>query len=167
MRKLFALFIATGLMAAVLAAPGTAVARAEFTEYTGVETQIGGGPIWDGVDFTKPIIQVELESVFKDVTTDPRATGTTYVSGKISIKDMTTFSGTMHGTSLTVVTGDGIEGTWEGTWQGKMVNGVGSFTAVAHGTGDLAGLQMKAVFTGTEPFGPVNIEGRILDPLGD
>ncbi len=160
MRKLFALFIATGLMAAVLAAPGTAVARAEFTEYTGVETQIGGGPIWDGVDVTKPVIQVELESVFEDVTTDPRTTGTTYVSGKLTITDFATFTGIMHGTSVTEVDG------YEGTWQGKMINGVGFFKAVAHGTGDLAGLKMKAVFTGTVPFGPVNIEGRILEPHG-
>ena len=166
MRRIFALLMAVGLMM-VMAIPGTALARAEFTEYTGVETQIGGGPIFDGVDLTKPVVQFELESVFEDVTTDARTTGTTYVSGKLTVKDMATFSGTMHGTSVTVVTGGGYEGTWEGTWQGKLINGVGFFKAVAHGTGDLAGLKMKATFTGTEPFGPVHIEGRILDPHGD
>jgi hypothetical protein len=166
MRRIFALIMAVGLMAAVMASPGTALARAEFTEYTGVETQIGGGPIFDGVDLTKPVVQFDLDSVFEDVTTDPRASGTTYVSGKLTVKDMATFSGTMHGTSLTVVTGNGYEGTWEGTWQGELINGVGFFKAVAHGTGDLAGLLMKAEFTGNEAFGPVNIEGRILDPHG-
>lgn len=166
MRKLFALFIATGLMAAVLAAPGTAVARAEFTEYTGVETWLSGGPIFDGVDPTKPVLQLGVASVWEDVTTDARTTGVTTVSGKLTVTDPVTFSGPMHGTSLTVVTGNGYEGTWEGTWQGKLINGVGFFKAVAHGTGDLAGLKMEAEFTGTEPGGPVYMEGRILDPHG-
>ena len=165
MRRVFALVIAAGLVTA-MAIPGTALARADFTQYTGVETQIGGGPIFDGVDLTKPVVQFELESVFEDVTTDARTTGTTYVSGKLSVKDMATFSGTMHGTSVTVVTGNGYDGTWEGTWQGKLINGVGFFKAVAQGTGDLAGLNMEATFTGTVPGGPVNMEGRILDPHG-
>ena len=160
------MIMAVALMT-VMATPGTAVARASFTEFTGVETQIGGGPIFDGVDLTKPVVQLELKSIFEDETTDPRTTGVTYVSGKLTVTDMATFTGTMHGTSLTVVTGDGYEGTWEGTWQGKMINGVGFFKAVAHGTGDLAGLKEIIVFTGTEPFGPVDMEGRILDPHGD
>ena len=165
MRRTIALIMAVGLVTAI-AVPGTALARAEFTPYTGVETQIGGGPIFAGVDLTKPVVQFELESVFEDVTTDARTTGTTYVSGKLTVTDMATFTGTMHGTSVTVVTGDGYEGTWEGTWQGKLINGAGFFEAVAHGTGDLAGLKMKATFTGTVQGGPVNIEGRILDPHG-
>ena len=78
-------------------------------------------------------------------------------------KDTATFSGIMRGTALTVVTGNGYEGTWVATWQGKLVNGVGFYKAVAHGTGDLAGLKMMFTFTGTEE---VNMEGRILDPHG-
>jgi hypothetical protein len=166
MRRTFAILIATGLMAAVLAAPGTAVAKAQFTEYTGVETYVSGGPIFDGVDRSKSVIQLDIASVWDDVTTDARASGRTYVSGKLTVTDLATFSGPMHGTSLTVVTGNGFEGTWEGTWQGKLINGVGFFKAVAHGTGDLAGLKMKATFTGTVQGGPVNIEGRILNPHG-
>ena len=166
MRKTLALVVATGLIAAVFAASGTAVARAEFTEFTGTETYVSGGPIFAGVDLTKPVIQFDVESVWDDLTTDARTTGRTYVSGKLTVRDMATFSGTMHGTSLTVVSGDGYEGTWEGTWHGKMINGVGFFRAVAHGTGDLAGLKMKGVFTGTVPLGLVNMEGRILEPHG-
>ena len=165
MRRTIALIMAVGLMM-VMATPGTALARAKFTEFTGVETQIGGGPIFDGVDLSKPVVQLELESVFDDVTTDPRNTGITYVSGKLTVTDMATFTGIMHGTSQTVVTGNGYEGTWEGTWEGKLINGVGFFKAVAHGTGDLAGLKEIIVFTGTEPFQPVNMEGRILEPSG-
>ena len=167
MRKTLALMIVVGLVAAVMASPGIALARTEFTEFTGVETQVGGGPIFDGVDLTKPVVQFELESVFEDVTTDLRTTGTTYVSGKLTVKDMATFSGTMHGTSVTVVTGNGYEGTWEGSWEGKLVNGVGFFKAVAHGTGDLAGLKEIIVLAGTGPFQPVIMAGRILDPHGD
>jgi hypothetical protein len=163
MRRTLAFIIAVGLLAALLAIPGTALARAEFTEYTGTETQIGG-PIFGPADWTKPVVQVDFESVFSDQATDDRATGTTYVSGKLTIKDTTTFSGVMRGTSVTVVTGDGYEGTWVGTWQGKLVNGVGFYKAVAHGTGDLAGLKMMFTFTGTEE---VNMEGRILDPHGN
>jgi len=166
MRRTFALIMAVGLMT-VMAIPGTALARAEFSEFTGVETQIGGGPIFDGVDLSKPVVQLDLESVFEDVTTDPRNTGVTYVSGKLTVTDMATFTGIMHGTSLTVVTGEGYKGTWEGTWQGKLVNGVGFFKAVAHGTGDLAGLKEIIVFTGTAPFQPVIMEGRILEPHGN
>jgi hypothetical protein len=143
MRRIFALIMAVGLVT-VMATPGTAV----------------------GVDLTKPVVQLQLESVFEDATTDPRTTGITYVSGKLTVTDMATFTGIMHGTSLTVVSGNGYEGTWEGTWEGKLVNGVGFFKAVAHGTGDLAGLKMEAEFSGTDPGGPVDMEGRILDPHG-
>ena len=166
MRRTFALTIAAGLLGALLAIPGTALARAEFTEYTGTETHVSGGPIFDGVDLTKPVVHVAVESVWDDVTTDARATGRTHVSGSLTLTDMASFTGTMRGTSLTVVDNDEYEGTWVGTWEGKLVAGVSFFKAVAHGTGDLAGMKMMAVFTGTEAFGPVNIEGRTLDPHG-
>ena len=165
MRRLVALATIVGLMTA-LATPGTALARAEFTEFTGVETQIEGGLILEGVDWSKPVVQIGLESTYEDVTTDPRNTGTTYVSGTLSIKDLATFTGNMHGTFVTVVTGDGYEGTWEGTWSGKLINGVSSFTAVAHGTGDLEGLKEMVSFTGIGD-GQIYMEGRILDPHGD
>ena len=162
MRRMFALTIVVGLLMAVLAVPGTALGKADFTEYTGTETQIGG-PVFGPADWTKPVVQVDFESVFLDETTDARASGVTYVSGKLTIKDVATFSGIMRGTSLTVVTGDGYEGTWVGTWEGKLVNGVGSYKAVAHGTGDLAGMKMMFTFTGGEA---IPIEGRLLDPHG-
>ena len=47
-----------------------------------------------------------------------------------------------------------------------MINGVESIMAVAHRTGDLAGLKMQAEFSGTEQGGPIYMEGRILDPHG-
>lgn len=87
------------------------------------------------------------------------------MSGKLTITDVVTFTGTMHGTYLTVVTGDGYEGTWEGTWTAKLVNGISYFTAVGHGTGDLEGLKAKVTFTGSES-GLISMEGRILNPHG-
>ena len=165
MKRALVLMIAVGLLAAI-AIPGTALAKAEFTEFTGTETQIGGGPDFTYVDWSKPVLQVPLESIFEDVTTDPRTTGTTYVSGKLTITDVATFTGTMHGTYLTMVTGDGYEGTWEGTWTGKLVNGISYFTAVGHGTGDLEGLKARTTFTGSES-GLINMEGRILNPPGN
>ena len=88
------------------------------------------------------------------------------IEAVLSPAQSNTFTGTMHGTFVTVVTGDGYEGTWEGSWSGKLVNGVSFFTAVGHGTGDLEGLKEKITFTGTRPGGPINMEGRILDPHG-
>ena len=163
MRRTLALIIAVGLMAAVLALPGAALGRAAFTEYTADETQ-DFGPIFGPADWTKPVVQVEFQSGFTDVATDPRASGTTYVSGKITITDVATFTGIMSGTSVTYVSGEGYEGTWVGHWQGKLTGYGGSFyKAVAHGTGDLAGMKMMMTYDSTRD--PV-ITGRLLDPHG-
>ena len=163
MRKTFALIVAVGLMAALLAVPGTALGKATSTDYTAVETQIDG-PNFGPADWTKPVVQVDFESVFEDDATDPRASGTTYVSGKLSITDVATFTGTMHGTSVTVVTGNGYEGTWVGRWQGKLLGfGASTYKAVAHGTGDLAGMKLFLEYnSAADP----NTTGRILDPHG-
>lgn len=160
MRRIFTLAITASLLTALVAVPATASHPAEFTPYTGVETQIAG-PDFGPADWTKPVVQVDFQSAFVDDTTDVRASGITYVSGKLTITDAVTFSGTMRGTSLTIVSGEGYEGTWVGTWEGKLVNGVGFYKAVAKGTGDLAGLKMMFTFTGDEE---INMEGRILDP---
>lgn len=163
MRKAFALIVAVGLMAALLAVPGTALGKATSTDYTAVEEQIAG-PIFGPADWTKPVVQVDFESIFEDDATDPRASGLTYVSGKLSIKDVATFTGTMHGTSVTVVTGNGYEGTWVGRWHGKLLGfGASTYKAVAHGTGDLAGMKM---FVQYDSAAVPNMTGRILDPHG-
>jgi hypothetical protein len=164
MRKTFALIVAVGLMAALLALPGTALGRAAFTEYTATEIQTGGPDFDPATDWTKPIVQARFQSVFVDTATDPRASGTTYVSGKITFTDLATFTGIMSGTSLTEVSGEGYEGTWVGHWQGKLTGFGGSFyKAVAHGTGDLAGMKMMMTYDSTRD--PV-IMGRLLDPHG-
>lgn len=175
MRKTLALIIAVGLMAAVLALPGAALGRSAFTEYTATETQIDGPNFDPATDWTKPIVQARFTSVFEDDATDPRASGITYVSGKLSITEsyepfpgffemfgfFVPLTATMHGTSLTEV--DGYDGTWVGHWQGKLVGGESFYRAVAHGTGDLAGMKMMMTFDSTRD--PV-ITGRILDPHG-
>jgi hypothetical protein len=169
MRRTFALIIAVGLMAALLALPGAALGRAAFTEYTATETQIGGPDFDPATDWTKPIIQARFASTFVDLATDPRASGTTEVSGKITFTEFNPFVsppfmvGIMSGTSVTYVSGDGYEGTWVGHWQGKLT-GFGSFyKAIAHGTGDLAGMKMMMTYDSTRD--PV-ITGRLLDPHG-
>jgi hypothetical protein len=93
--------------------------------------------------------------------TDARASGTTYVSDKITFTDLATFTGIVSGTSVTYV--DGYHASWVGLWQGKLVGGESFYRAVAHGTGDLAG--MKMMFTHDSTRTPA-IEGRLLDPHG-
>ena len=163
MRRTFALIVAVGLMAALLALPGTALGKTTSTDYTAVETQLAG-PIFDPADWTKPVVQVDFESIFEDDATDPRASGITYVSGKISFTDAATFTGTMHGTSVTVVDNSEYQGTWVGRWQGKLLGfGASTYKAVAHGTGDLAGMKLFLEYnSAADP----NTTGRILDPHG-
>lgn len=163
MRKLFATAVVLGLLAALLAVPGTALAKAEFTEYTGTETRIPDSFTVLSIHGTD-VVQMRFTSEWNDVTTDARATGRTVVTGHLTLTDPATGTGVMRGTAVTYVTGQ-YEGTWESTWQGRLIYGVGFFEAVGHGTGDLAGLKMKATFTGVDPDN-VNIEGRILDPHG-
>ena len=80
------------------------------TDYTGTETQTAG-PLFDpDTDWTKPIVHADFESVFEDAITDVRASGTTYVTGRMKIADLVAFSGNMRRTSVTVVSGNGYEG---------------------------------------------------------
>ena len=178
MRRIFALIIAVGLMAALLALPGTAVGRAEFTEYIGTETQTSGPILPEPLKGNLPVERTTFESVFDDVAYLPDmtpylpATGETFVYGTLIITEtfelfpgfFVPLNASMHGTSETVVNNASGEGTWVGHWQGKLVNGVGFYKAVAHGTGDFAGMKMKLVFNGDQPY---PIEGRILDPHGN
>ena len=164
MRKTFALIVAVGLTTALVTVPSRALGKATSTDYTAIETQLAG-PDFGPADWTKPVVQVDFESVFEDDATDPRASGITHVSGKLTIQDMATFAGTMHGTSVTVVTGNGYEGTWVGRWHGKLLGyGASTYSAVAHGTGDLAGMKL---FVEYDSAAVPNMTGRILDPHGD
>ena len=163
MRRIFALIMAVGLMAALLALPAVASAKAEFTEYEGLETR--DGPFAVVSAHGTEVVQLHFTSEWKDVTSDPRATGRTLVSGHLTLTNPATGTGIMSGTSVTEVDNPSGTGTWEGRWRGKLVYGVGSFKVVAHGTGDFAGLKMMATFTGIDPD-TVEIEGRILDPHG-
>ena len=164
MRKLFATAVVLGLLAALLAVPGTALARAEFKEYTGTETRIPDSFTVLSAHGTK-VVQMRFTSEWNDDTTDDRATGRTVVTGHLTLTDPATGTGVMRGTAVTYVKNDRYEGTWESTWQGTLVNNVGFFDVVGHGTGDLAGLKMQSTFTGVDADN-VNIEGRILDPHG-
>ena len=160
MRRTFALIVAAGLMVALLAIPGTAFSRATFTRYTATETQLDG-PNFESVPTEGE--PVKFTSVFEDRATDPRASGITSVSGTITFTDLATFTGTMRGTSLTDVTGEGYEGTWVGRWRGRLTGGGESvYWAVARGTGDLVGMRMFMTFdSARDPM----IKGVLLDFL--
>lgn len=178
MRRILALIIAVGLMTALLALPGTAVGRAEFTEYIGTETQTSGPILPEPLKGNLPIERTSFASVFEDVAYLPDgatpylpATGRTEVEGILIITEtyelfpgfFVPFNAAMHGTSVTVVNNKSGVGTWVGRWQGKLVNGVSFYKAVAHGTGDFDGMQLMMEFTGDQPY---PMEGRILDPHG-
>ncbi|MEN8114831.1 MAG: hypothetical protein ABFS21_10635 [Actinomycetota bacterium] len=91
MRRIFALITAVGLMAALLALPAAALAEAEFTEYTGVEERDGPFAVVSahGTD----VVQLHFTSEWYDTTSDPRATGKTFVSGHLTLTDPATFTG--------------------------------------------------------------------------
>ena len=94
--------------------------------------------------------------------TQSQSSSTTTRMRRTTRPDLATFTGIMSGTSVTYVSGDGYEGTWVGHWQGKLTGYGGSFyKAIAHGTGDLAGMKMMMTYDSTRT--PV-ITGRLLDP---
>ena len=116
MRRLFALIIAVGLMTALLALPGTAVGRAEFTDYIGTETQTSGPILPEPLKGNLPIERTSFASVFDDVAYLPDgttpylpATGETFVYGTLIITEtyelfpgfFVPFNAAMHGTSET------------------------------------------------------------------
>lgn len=182
MRRIFALILAVGLMAALLALPAAVSAKAEFTEYIGTSDQTVG-PIFGPADWTKPVVKVDFHSVYQDESYLPDltpylpTTGETTVDGTLIITEtlepfpgffdtfgfLVPVNATMHGTSVTVVDNDSGTGTWVGRWQGKMIDGVAFYKGVTHGTGDFAGMKLKLTFNGDQEF---PVEGRILDPHG-
>ena len=165
MRRIFALIMAVGLMAALLVLPATASAKAEFTEYTGTETGIAmpTNPVFRQ---SGPIVHYSHVSYYYDDTSDWRTTGYTTVVMNFTGRDfmLPTMSGHIWGTFRTEL--DGHDGAWEGTWTGKMVDGLPFFKAVGHGSGVVDGLKMMANYDGTSPT-TIAIEGRILDPHGN
>ena len=108
MRKLFATAVVLGLLAALLAVPGTALAKAEFTEYTGTETRIVDSFTVLSAHGTE-VVQMRFTSEWNDDTTDDRATGRTVVTGHLTLTDPATGTGVMRGTAVTYVTGNGYE----------------------------------------------------------
>ena len=55
--------------------------------------------------------------------------------------DMTTGNGVAYGKST--ISPDGMDGTWEGTFQGKLQNFVMHGKSVSQGTGELEGMIFK------------------------
>lgn len=160
MRRIFALIMAVGLMAALLALPATASAKAEFTEYTGTEYATGM-PTDMVTRVSGPVFHYSHVMVFYDDTSDWRTTGYSTVVMNWTTKDW--MNGHIWGTYRTEL--EGSDGAWEGTWTGKMVDGVPFFKVVGHGSGVLDGLKMMANYEGTS-LTTIGIEGRILDPHG-
>jgi hypothetical protein len=147
-------------MCGLVLAPTTVLAEpAEFTYYEGLETPTAP-PANAMCKQVEPVLFCSQTSFWFDDTSDPRMTGYTTVQAKFKGPDFA--NGHVWGTFQTEPLA--FEGTWEGTWTGKLIDGVPFFKAVGHGTGELEGLQMKASFEGS-PDG-ILISGRILDPHG-
>jgi hypothetical protein len=166
MRRIFTLIIAVGLMAALLALPTTASAKAEFTEYTGTESAAIPSPIDPFTWVSGPVFHYSHVMIHHDVTDDWRTTGDATVVMNWTTKDW--MNGHIRGTFHTEVADPDSHdtGAWDGTWTGKMVDGIPIFKAVGHGSGVLDGLKMKASYVGT-PNMTIDIEGRILNPHGN
>ena len=166
MKRFTALFLAAGLAASLLVVPTAASAKAEFTEYTGTESATGMPTI---LSFRQsgPITHYSHEAYYFDETSDWRTTGTTIVAMNFKGTDLglPAMSGHIWGTFHTDVASVHGVGAWDGTWTGKMVDGVPIFKVVGHGSGDLQGLKLKASYEGDSPT-TIAIRGRILDPHG-
>ena len=164
MRRTIALFMAAGLTAALLAIPATASAKAIVTEYTGTE-YAAGPPTFLSYRESGPITHYSHEAYYFDVTDDWRTSGHTTVVMNFTGTGFLTpmMSGHIWGTFHTDIASDDGIGAWDGTWTGKMVDGVPVFKAVGHGFGVLDGMKMKANYVGNSPT-TIGITGRILDP---
>ena len=91
---------------------------------------------------------------------------TPYSSGEIVLTvnfnlDLTTGDGVAYGKST--ISPDGIDGTWEGSFQGKLKNFMLHGKSVSQGTGELEGMVQKVVLqqVGEEIF---EVHGYILTP---
>lgn len=157
--RVFAGILLTVMLLLVLV-PGTVSAKALKTEFTGTATFAGNlDPGTERVvDHGKYIITGMLE-VYEDVTNDPRTSGTTIVESN-AVLDMNTFSGTMHGTFQLV----NDDGSWDGYFTGKIINGYASIKGIAHGNGGYEGLKGHWEYTGLIMGGTLSISGYILEP---
>jgi hypothetical protein len=64
---------------------------------------------------------------------------------------------------------DGVEGSWEGSWTGKVIPGVSKVHCyIGHGVGELEGYTIKYTLEDdlTQPSPPI-ISGIIINPHGD
>lgn len=78
--------------------------------------------------------------------------------------DVNTGNGTAKGTVKSMP--DAYDGAWEGTFSGRLIGGLYSGRGVAHGTGELSGMQMKTV-SRPIPYDPLLMPPGSCSPYPD
>jgi hypothetical protein len=107
---------------------------------------------------------------------EPRINGTNTAVISVNL-NLTMLTGTANGTFM--ITPDGLNGTWQGTGAFQIKEGKAEGTAVAHGTGELEGQQLRlelrevaaSASPPCTPAGPggnvqTRISGVIFNPNG-
>jgi hypothetical protein len=107
-----------------------------------------------------------LRSVYRDVASDPRVSGTSVVTINFNFRPTpgpAEWTGRLWGTFRLENAG----GLWEGSWIGERdVDGFLDVRAVGRGGGGYAGLQvrMRIRRLSPDPTAPAAVAGTILDP---
>jgi hypothetical protein len=150
--------------------PGSVMARAVRTEFTGIEVPAGPPDFGEWKTLPSGNVHVRgMTTVYLEQVTDPRMAGLNTVV--MNANWGPDYTGPMWGTNESVIDSSAEclgGGTWRGTWTGTM-NGDGSYSydAVGHGvSGCVEGLHFW--LTGENPGGDsfTTIVGMILDPHG-
>lgn len=139
-----------GMLVALLVVGGGATrvaAQAQTTEATGYEVtcSIQPGSEWLSGDILHIRGEVATtRTVASNLQTgkaEPRLIGTNTILLNIDV-NTATGRGTLHGS--TTFQPDGIAGTWETRFTGTIRDGIVAVHAVGHGTGELAGMKLRA-----------------------
>ena len=142
--------LALALIAILLLATGSAAAKAtkiefsytQFTCSTGTpermwfsgETPEGPALHWRGMPSIARLVSTDADAPWWfDGAHNPAV-------GNADVK-FPAYTGHVHGTF--VLEFDNKPGTIEGTWGGKMINGILSFTGIGHGAGGLGGTKFR------------------------
>jgi hypothetical protein len=160
------------VLVALVAVPGSAVARASRIEFTGIEVPLGP-PVNYGDWIERPSGNVHVRSmttVYQELATDARMSGLN--TSTMNANWGPDYAGPMWGASESVLA-DSAEcpggGVWQGTWTGMMnVDGSYTYSAVGRGvSGCVAGLHFSLTALNLGTGEPTAYTGEILDPHGE
>jgi hypothetical protein len=165
-RKTVTIMCCVVFIASVLLVPEVSCAKATKTPISGFMIPMGsGGPDKEWVKGDNMHLRgiTEMGEITGDVE------GTYSVVGNYHL-NLLTGEGQSFGKGIVFLTwNDGLTGTFEGTYVGKVSDSGESLTmwVVTQGTsGDAEGLKLIGTVTGSSP-GPYEIEGFMIDPHGE